>query len=104
MGMTGALHALTHEELLELVRAPEKTRGYVAAENEVSLEKMWQALHFVLNGTVERVEGPLGHAILGGKELGPDVGYGPARILLPDEVKATAAALARVTPADLRRR
>lgn len=36
---------------------------------------------------------PLVNAILSGREIGPDTGYGPARYLLPEEVEIIASAL-----------
>jgi plasmid stability protein len=39
----------------------------------------WELLHFALSGTREAVNTPEGQALLGGVELGGDVGYGPMR-------------------------
>lgn len=71
---------------------------------EVSVEKLWHALHFVLTGDVEPAEGPLGNAVLGGTPVGEDLGYGPARLLEPDEVRAVSAALDAIGEAALRAR
>ena len=64
-------------------------------------EKSWHSLHYLLTGEVEAAAPPLGNTILGGKEIGEDVGYGPARFLTPQQVKEVALALAAVTPEDL---
>lgn len=45
----------------------------------------------------------LGKTILGGKEIGPDVGYGPARYLDASEVREVAKALKKVSEKDLAR-
>jgi hypothetical protein len=47
----------------------------------LNLEKSWHVLHYLLTGKVEEAPPPLGNAILGGKEIGEDLGYGPARFL-----------------------
>jgi hypothetical protein len=69
-----------------------------------SLEKDWHVLHYALNGTTEGGEGPLGEAILGGKEI-PDrqgvMGYGPLRYLEAGQVQDVATALAEVNPQSL---
>jgi hypothetical protein len=66
-------------------------------ELSLSIEKSWQAIHFVLNGDPWECKGPLGNAVLGGREVGEDMGYGPARFLTPAEVAETAKALEEVT-------
>jgi hypothetical protein len=55
------------------------------------LHKEWHLLHFALTGKVDAAPGPAGDAILGGDEVGPDLGYGPARLLTPGAVAAVAA-------------
>ena len=55
----------------------------------VELDKMWNAVHWLLTGTSMSPEG-LGRILLGGSEVGDDVGYGPARLVGPDEVKQLA--------------
>jgi len=70
-------------------------------ENGLNLEKSWHVLHYLLTGKAEDAPPPLGNAILGGHEIGGDLGYGPARFLAPDEVRGVAAALATVSKEDL---
>lgn len=66
--------------------------------DSLSIEKSWQAIHFVLTGdSLESDGGPLGNAVMGGREVGDDIGYGPARLLEPKEVKETAEALAKIS-------
>ncbi len=67
----------------------------------VSLGKDWHLLHFALTGTADAAPGPAGDAILGGEELGEDLGYGPARLLSPDAVRAVAAHLGRLGAAGI---
>ncbi|WP_168171199.1 YfbM family protein [Rhodanobacter sp. B04] len=71
------------------------------AKQTISLDKAWHGIHFLLTGTAWEVKGPAGQAILGGREFGEDMGYGPARVLSVAQVKAIAEALAKITPENL---
>ena len=59
----------------------------------LDLDKMWHGLHYVLTGSAWDGDPPISLAVLGGTEIGEDTGYGPPRYLMPDEVRAVAAAL-----------
>ncbi len=54
------------------------------------LNQAWHILHFVFSGT--NVEGPWpsGFLMSGGEEVGPDLGYGPIRLLAPELSRAVA--------------
>lgn len=67
----------------------------------LALDKAWHGLHFLLTGSSRDTAPPLGSAILGGREVGEDLGYGPARYLSPGEVAAVADALGRLSHEDL---
>jgi hypothetical protein len=73
-------------------------------EDGLSLEKSWHVLHYLLTGKAEEAPPPLGNAILGGREIGEDLGYGPARFLTPEQVREVAAALASISKDDMRKR
>lgn len=73
-------------------------------KNVLKLEKSWHTLHYLLTGSAEPVDTCLGKAILGGTEVGPDLGYGPARLLSPEEVRQVAEALAQLSKEDLAQR
>jgi hypothetical protein len=60
----------------------------------VEIDKAWHGVHFVLTGTVEPDGSVLGEAVLGGEDVGEDLGYGAARVVAPDDVAQIAAALA----------
>jgi Domain of unknown function (DUF1877) len=90
--------------LRELESAGVKLPGDGPNEDGLSMEKSWHTLHYLLTGSAEEVTSPLGNAILGGKPLGDDVGYGPARFLTPKKVREVAAALAQLSKDDLTRR
>jgi hypothetical protein len=68
---------------------------------ELDLEKAWHGIHFLLCGSAGESPETLGTAVLGGKELGADLGYGPARYLEAADVKEIASALKRVTAEEL---
>ena len=75
-----------------------------SAEDGLNLEKSWHVLHYLLTGKAEEAPPPLGNAILGGEEIGGDLGYGPARFLTPQQVREVALALAAISKGDLRER
>lgn len=79
---------------------PRKPRG-------LSLEKAWHAIHYLLTGQDEGGKPPLAWAVLCDKEI-PDMeklmGYGPARLLTPEQVKWVRDALLAVKHKELRAR
>jgi hypothetical protein len=70
--------------------------------SRLDLEQAWHGVHFLLCGTVAEAEPPLGLAVLGGVEIGPNHGYGPVRYLTPVEVDLVAKALANLDEGKLR--
>jgi hypothetical protein len=72
-----------------------------AGEEGLTLEKSWHCLHYLLTGTAWETDSVLGKVILGGTEIGPDIGYGPARYREPDEVRKVARSLKTVSEKDL---
>ena len=61
---------------------------------ELSLDKAWHGVHYVLCGAVEPGDSLLSQAVLGGTEVGEDFsGYGPARRFTPGQVAELAGAL-----------
>lgn len=67
----------------------------------LDLDKAWHGVHWLLCGSAEPDGSPAGDAILGGEEVGEDLGYGPARLLDPKLVQRIAAALAPLDRATL---
>ncbi|HWI53117.1 MAG TPA: YfbM family protein [Symbiobacteriaceae bacterium] len=112
MGMIGAYKRLSAEQLQELLASPETITDLLYPDDDeddiaedpsmIDIDKAWHGLHFLLNGDPWSGEGPLFSVVLGGTEIGEDLGYGPARYLTPEEVKETAAALDNVTDVELR--
>lgn len=71
---------------------------------ELDIGKAWHGVHYLLCGVPTQAPPPLGNAILGGTEIGPDQGFGPTRYLEPAEVKAVAEALGQLTIKTLEKR
>ena len=92
------------EIIRELTAAGVKLPTDGPNEDGLSLEKSWHSLHYLLTGSAQEVDSPLGNAILGGKEIGPDMGYGPARFLDASQVQEVSSALNKVSNHDLARR
>jgi hypothetical protein len=68
--------------------------------NDFSIDKAWEAIHFLLTGQTRRGDPPLADAVLGGVELPDDQDYtsgNPLRILSPAQVWAIADALADIS-------
>jgi Domain of unknown function (DUF1877) len=59
-------------------------------EPELDLVKSWHVVQYLLTGTAWEVGEGAGAAVLGGKEIGEDGGYGRARLLAPDAVRVVA--------------
>ena len=95
---------LREQILKELESAGVRVPTDGPSEDGLSLEKSWHTLHYLLTGSAGEVGSILGKTILGGKEIGPDVGYGPARYLDASEVSEVAKALKKVSDKDLVKR
>jgi hypothetical protein len=65
---------------------------------ELSLDKAWHGVHYLLTGLVEPDTTPLSQVIMGGTEIGDDdLGYGPARYFAPTDVVTAATELGATT-------
>ncbi|TVT40475.1 DUF1877 family protein [Hymenobacter setariae] len=119
MGMTCELRQLSPAYAQKLLQEPDEVLLYYdeASEDELpeeaqgeslDLDKAWHGLHYLLTGTAWGGEAPLNSLLLGGEQVGNeeehDVGYGPARILLPPQVAAFAQALATVSQSEISKR
>jgi hypothetical protein len=56
-------------------------------ENYIDVDKAWHGIHYLLTGQADGGTPPLSWAVLGGTEIGEDMGYGPARLLTSEQVK-----------------
>lgn len=63
-----------------------KNAGPVISKPEyLDLDKSWHILHTLISGSPDPGDTPQA-ALLGGEEVGPCGGYGPARVLRPEQV------------------
>jgi hypothetical protein len=96
MSMIGNFMAISPEQLQQLLEAPDQIEALIYEDDDyqgIDIDKAWHGIHFLLTASVWEGEPPLAWAILGGTEIGPDVGYGPARYLLSEQVREVAQAL-----------
>lgn len=109
MSLIGHAYLLPETKVKELLQRPGDVYGvidgaYNAPEHGfVDLDKAWHCLHYLLTGSAQAGEGPLAFLLAGGMPVGEEDlgGAGPARVFVPAEVAAIAAALATVTEASL---
>lgn len=106
--MIGNFKQISPSQLEELMNGSSVVKDMIYRDTDESLnnhlviDKTWHGIHFLLTGKVWRKGGILGNAIMGGVEIGDDLGYGPARYLRPHEVKETSDALELVKECDLK--
>lgn len=127
MSMIGYLTQLTPAQLTSIQKAPKTITVELDGSPTLCLGKMWNGLQFLLENYYpperrsdsddddvadgddrapdsDDVPFPelLDQAVIGGDLTGPDLGYGPACVLSPDDVQQLAAELASVDGAALR--
>jgi Domain of unknown function (DUF1877) len=98
---------LEPDELSRLTKDPSLTEELLDGDETpfaLYLDKAWHGIHFLLAGSAWDTTAGAGEAVLGGAEIGDDVGYGPARLLTPDRVSVIAADLRTVELSSLRAR
>ncbi len=90
MGMVACFTSLSSEALGQLQKAPDLIEEYLYPDdgdseppNYIDLDKAWHGVHYLLTGQADGGELPHSLAVTGGEEFGPEVGYGPARFLIP---------------------
>jgi hypothetical protein len=103
----GKFALASHDELIQVLREPAGIHellhpiddGESFGESpQLSVEKDWHGIHFLLNQGAWDGEPPLDFIVAGGTEVGEvDVGHGPARAFLPAELRAIVEALAPIT-------
>jgi hypothetical protein len=108
--MIGNLRPASDFEIERLLANPTEITRFLygadaAARECVSLHKAWHAIHYLLTGSRLGGEAPLNFLVDEGTPIGAvDVGYGPARVLTSDQVRAVAGALQAIPPEDLGQR
>ena len=92
--MTLTLYRMPASALHEAGGDPDAIGALLDADHpQLDLDKGWNGLQFLLTGDTYLTTG-LGAALMGGDEVGDDLGYGPARWLTPAEVAAVSEELA----------
>ena len=77
----------------EALRASATEAAKLDMPASLTLERHWHVLHYLLTGGAAPKPLP-GGALLGGDKIGNDLGYGPARVLGPEQVAEFAEFLA----------
>lgn len=62
---------------------------------DLSIEKAWHGVHYLLCGKDQPGTDLVSQVVMGGTDVGDDLGYGPARYFSADEVAAIARELSR---------
>jgi hypothetical protein len=104
VGICAVLKSIETKRLLEFKIDASDIHEYIDADDErmIDLDKSWHGIHYLLTGMAGPVPEPLGQAIMGGMEIGEDLGMGPPRFLEAAVVRKIAEQLADVSDEILR--
>lgn len=104
MGMCAYFTAIDPQDFADIQSDPGQLEEFLfpddgdgEREGTIDIDKSWHGIHFILSKIAISGNTVLEQAILGGEPLGEDVGYGPARVLMPSEVKEITAALSGIS-------
>lgn len=100
----GGVVDLNDPNIIAEMQASRARRVAEVGDSEIDLDKAWHAIHYLLTGRVDPDRSVASKVIWGDEDIGPDLGYGPARLLGPAQVRAVAKLLAATPPATLRKR
>jgi len=111
MGMVACFAGVTAAMIDELKSDPDGVQEYLYPDDGdgepphyVDVDKAWHCIHFMLAGDAGMGPNPASWAFFGGEEVGEDVGYGPARILQPAQVRSIASALSSIGESEFKAR
>lgn len=100
MGVAACFAAISPALVQRFMDDPDAIQDYLFPEDgetdpahSMDVDKAWHGIHYMLTGQAEGGEAPLAWAIMGGKEVGDDIGLGPARLLTHVQVSMIAEAL-----------
>ncbi len=99
MSMIANFFTLSTEQLTLLKTNPADVSSFLYSDEVqesdelLDLDKAWHGLHYILTESAWEGEEPLRSVILGGTEIGEDLGYGAARIIDSEKVKEISNAL-----------
>jgi hypothetical protein len=91
------------EEANAAMSAGSRARAEAEPSRVLDLHKSWHVLHYLFTGQADGGTPPA-DALMGGREFGADMGYGPPRLHEPAAATAFARFLAPLTVAELQRR
>lgn len=98
MGMVGCFAAVAPETLQRLRDDPSLIDEYLHPDDGdsdpphyIDVDKAWHGIHYILTGREDVGTEPMSWAVLGGEEVGDEIGYGPARFLQSEQVHGIAA-------------
>ena len=94
MSMTLSLKQASELELARVAREGVDDETLMSGRGALALDKSWHVLHYLFTGSAWDGAMPAGALLTGGREVGEDLGYGPARVLTAQETKAFAQFLA----------
>jgi hypothetical protein len=108
MSMTGVLRAFSDDRFLSVDLDEQEFESLPSFVTAIDVDKMWHALSAITTPSAEPLRSledphPL-DPLVGGTEFGEDLGYGPARRLSPDQVRAVHAHLASLSDEQARAR
>lgn len=86
------------ESLREIAQDPDRLDDL---DERLDLDKSWHIFHYLFTGTADGGAAPANALLLGGEEIGDDLGYGPVRVLGPAESAAFARFLSALSPEEL---
>ena len=92
---------LLRKQIRALAQANASQGAPAPKHDFLDLHKSWHGLHFLLCQSSWEGPEPYRSAILGGEEVGDDLGYGPPRLVLPETVEQVASALSALSAAQL---
>jgi Domain of unknown function (DUF1877) len=102
MSVTCELFQLNKTRIAECIAVPDQTvvdleEGIWEEEDRATLGEAWHVIHFLLTGSEDFSDWPLGFLFSGGEVIEECiVGYEPVRILQPEQVKEVDSALSKI--------
>lgn len=94
MSMNLSLKQTSELELARMAREGVDEDLLMGADGALELDKSWHVLHYLFTGRAWDGPMPAAALLTGGREVGEDLGYGPARALSAKETQAFAQFLA----------
>lgn len=98
VGMAIAVQPAQVPQLTENEESLAKALFQTKDSRKLDLDKAWHGIHFILTRTAWDASSLQGQAILGGREFGPEMGYGHPRLISATDTKKIADVLDKETP------